>query len=408
MNSILLIGTLILAGFALGEGAAFLRLPKVTGYIAAGILLNPDLFGLFPKDFAAQAVIVTDIALAFITFSIGGALRSETLRDMGKTAVLIAVHESVLAFALVLAAVAFAALWLLPDQPATCAAHGLALGVLAAALAAPTDPTATLAVEHEYGARGQVSSIVLNVAALDDMLGVINYSLAIVIAKAATKQLSVDVGVALMPAARILGAIALGAFSGSAFNLLTHLVKRTTEGMYIVVLSGLLSLCYGVARLLELEPLLATMTVGAVVVNWNAQQERIFQVLERYTEQLIFVLFFTLSGLHLDFAMMSSSVGLIALFVVARAVGKAVGCFLGGTLAGASSTVKKYVPAGLIPQGGIVIGLAITIKQDPAFADYADLLLSVIIGATVFHELIGPLLAKMALRRAGETQGNSG
>ena len=122
----------------------------------------------------------------------------------------------------------------------------------------------------------------------------------------------------------------------------------------------------------------------------------LFNVLGRYTEELVFVLFFTLSGMHLDFSVLVDNVALVG------SLGKGLGAITGATLAKTSGPVRRYVVGGLIPQGGIVIGLALLIKQNPAFGGIADIVISVIIGATVIHELLGPILSKVALGAAGE------
>jgi len=148
--------------------------------------------------------------------------------------------------------------------------------------------------------------------------------------------------------------------------------------------------------------LLSTMTMGTIVVNYNPKREQIFQVLERYTEQLIFILFFTLSGMHLNFSVLSTYFVLMVFFVIFRAIGKVSGTILGAHLSKSSAPVKRYTAGGLIPQGGIVIGLALLIKQNHSFDAISDMIISIIVGATIVHEIIGPVLSKTMLKKAGE------
>jgi len=142
--------------------------------------------------------------------------------------------------------------------------------------------------------------------------------------------------------------------------------------------------------------------MGFVVVNFNKQSELIFRILERYTEQLIFVLFFTISGMHLNVAVLADYSLLVLLFILFRALGKYTGTRIGGGKSPAK--VKNYTAGGLIPQGGIVIGLALLINQNPDFSAIADPFINIILGATVIHEIIGPVIAKFSLKRAGEIQ----
>jgi Kef-type K+ transport system membrane component KefB len=206
----------------------------------------------------------------------------------------------------------------------------------------------------------------------------------------------------LKPAVAILGAVFLGIAFGFIFNLSTKFLKKETEGALIVVVFALLSLCFGIATILDADELLSTMIMGIVVVNYNPNREKIFKILERYTEELIFILFFVLSGMQLNFSILSSHILLVLFFVILRSIGKVSGAITGAVLAKSSSKVKKYTAGGLIPQGGIVVGLALLIKQNQAFAGISDIIISVIIGATIIHELIGPILSKMAIKKAGE------
>jgi Kef-type K+ transport system membrane component KefB len=274
------------------------------------------------------------------------------------------------------------------------------------ALASPTDPSATLAVSHQYKAKGPVATTIMGVAAFDDMLGIINFSVAVSVAGTILSQkpfsFSGSVG---GPVIVIVGGIATGIIFGLILNQLTQYICRETEGALIVLIIAILCLCFGLARRLEVDELLAAMTAGAVVVNFNRQSERVFKILERYTEEMIFVLFFTLSGMQLDVSTLGGVLPFILLFVALRALGKMGGTAAGAYLAGASSHVRRYAAFGLIPQGGIVVGLALMVKSNPDLEPIGDIVMSIVIGATVIHELVGPLVAKFALTRAGEIRG---
>jgi len=403
MESALVVGLIILVGLAMGETARLLRLPKITGYIAAGIVLNPRLTGWIPVDFVHHTGGITDIALAFITFSVGGTLLISRLKRLGKGIITIALLEAELAFFFAIFGV-FAATYLLGYR---FSGHEYAmllpLCILLGATASPTDPTATLAVAHEYKAKGDVSASIMGIAALDDALGIINYSIAIAVAGIFMGDtLSVKSAV-IEPFLSVAGGILLGTIFGWLLKSGVVLFQRETESAMIVLVFGMLAACFGVAGMLVLDELLATMAMGVVVANFCRYQEQIFQMLERYTEELIFVLFFTLSAMHLNFAAFSAGVvSLVVLFVIFRAAGKFAGTFVGATLAGASQKVRRYTAFGLLPQGGIVIGLALMIRGKPEFAPVADTFIGIVIGATVLHELIGPVMAKLALSRSGE------
>jgi Kef-type K+ transport system membrane component KefB len=403
MQSLLIVGIIVFTGFIFGELATKIRLPKVTGYILAGILLNPGLFNIVPQNFIVHTDPVTNIALSFITFSVGGTLFYPHIKRLGRGIFYMTVCEAEFAFlAVILGFLAITPLFI-HLEGATWSATFIPISLLIGSLASPTDPSATLAVVHEYKARGDVSSTILGIAAFDDALGIINYSFAIAIAQVFILHKNFSLfGSLLNPLIIIVGAVLLGIAFGFVFNLITQFIKKETEGVFIVVILALLSLCFGVAKLTGLDELLATMAMGIVVVNYNSKRKKIFKILERYTEELIFVIFFTISGMHLKFSVLSTSYMLVLFFIIFRTIGKFSGITAGASISKASTMVKRYTAGGLIPQGGIVIGLALMIKQYHAFDAVSDIIISIIIGATVIHELIGPISSEIALKKAGE------
>jgi Kef-type K+ transport system membrane component KefB len=403
MDPLLYVGIIIAAGYFLGELMEKIRLPKVTGYIIAGILLNPGIFPIIPDSFAVHTDLVTNISLSFITFSVGGTLHYRTIKKLGKSIILITVFEAEFAFLLVILGFFLVSPFFVNTANTSWAAVVVPLSLLAGALASPTDPTATLAVIHEYKAHGAVSSTIMGVAAFDDALGIMNYSLAVAISGifVAGRAFSMSASI-IGPLLDIAGAVATGIAFGLVLNLITGLFKKESEGSLIVIILGILLLCFGTAGLLGVDELLSTMVVGIVVTNFNPRRNSIFRILERYVEELVFVLFFTLSGMQLNFSVLANSLLLVLFFILFRFLGKVSGAVSGGLLAHSPAKVKKYTFGGLIPQGGIVIGLALLVKQKAGFQHVADILISMIIGAAVIHELIGPILSKTVLKRAGE------
>ncbi len=403
MDGTLTVGTIIFGGFILGELLSKLGFPRVTGYILAGIGLNPSLNPIVPQAVVDHSAVVTNISLAFITFSVGGTLYLPKLRKLGKSILTITAMESMGAYVAV--ALGFATLGpLVLHLPHGWLAGFLPMALLTGALAAPTDPSATLAVIHQFKVKGEVSSTIMGVAAFDDGAGILAYSLALAAADVLVSGSSFDPLTSLgEPLLAIFGAVALGVAFGALLDLMVRTVlRKDTEGALIVVVLGLLGLCFGAARAADLDELLATMSMGVVVANFCVKGEQVFSLLERYTEELVFVLFFTISGMHLQPGVLMDSWALVLLFVGLRMVGKISGTMLGAKISDAPSKVRRYAAGGLIPQGGIVIGLALLMRENPSFQEFSDILINVVLGATVLHEIIGPVIAKASLARAGE------
>ena len=403
MQSILIFGVILIAGYFMGEIATKIKLPRVTGYILAGVLLNPSVFNFIPKDFINHTNLITNISLSIITFSVGGTLSYYSIKKLGKGILFITLFEAQFAFLSVFVGFLVVTPFFIHIPDATWLTIFIPISILIRSLASPTDPSATLAIVHEYKAKGDVTSTIMGVAAFDDALGIINYSIAIAIAGAFALNNSFSMTSTILELSiTIGGAIILGTLFGFIFNAIMSIIKKDTDGALIVCIFGLLLICFGTATLLGVDELLATMMMGVIVVNFNSRKNKIFQIIEQNTEELIFVLFFTLSGMHLDFSVLSSSYILVLFFVVFRIIGKFLGTFLGASISKSSTVVKKYTASGLIPQGGIVIGLALMLKQNPAFENISNIILTIIIGTTIIHELIGPVLAKIALKKAGE------
>jgi NhaP-type Na+/H+ or K+/H+ antiporter len=409
MDPVLAIGIIIVVGFIFGELAQKIKLPRVIGFIIAGIVLNPDLAVFFPHT-AAQSErlirsgnLVINLALCFITFSIGGTLSLLKLKKLGKGILWITILEAQFAFLFVTIGVLAAAFFMMKGPAVNWLNTYIPFALLIGCIASPTDPTPSLAISHEYKAEGDVTSTILGVSALDDAVGIINFSLAMVAASSIALHTKFSLYTSMgEPLIMIIGSLALGAFFGLLLNAVSLFLNKKTEGALIVAIFGLLALCFGIANTLKWEALLATMAMGVMVVNFNPIQDKIFRSLERYTEELIFLMFFVLSGMQLKFSVLPTASVMIIFFVILRVLGKTAGTVLGAAIAGSSGNVKKFTSAGLIPYGGIVVGLGLIMKQVPEFSGFADIIIAVVIGATILSEIIGSVCIKFALKGAGE------
>ncbi|MFC1480470.1 cation:proton antiporter [Candidatus Omnitrophota bacterium] len=403
MNTFLIIGSVVFVGFVLGQELEKMKLPKIVGYLLAGIVMNPQVCPLIPKTITTSTNIIENIAIAFIAFSIGGSIVFSEVKKLGKGILYITLFEAEITFL----AITVGFLVLLPlvthFPHSTWFTYFIPLSLLLGCLGSPTDPSVALAVNHEYSAKGEVSSTMLSVAAFDDVLGIINYSVALVIAQAIiTQQQFSAYDAFFVPFLIIVGSVILGGVLGIIFNLITIRIAKETEGVFFVLVLSALTLCWGLATLVHAEQILSIMVMGIVVANFNPNPKKIFNMLERYSEELIFLLFFTLSGMHLDFSLSPVVLLLLLFFVIFRIAGKFAGTALGATVAKSSPQIKKYTASGLIPFGGIVIGLALMMQQNPAFNEISKYLVSIIVGATIINEFIGPIFVKKALKATKE------
>jgi len=404
MNSILIIGMILLTGFLFGEIAVKLKLPKVTGYLMGGLLLNPQVTHIVEPGFMEGMEFIIDLSLAVITFAIGGHLTYKEFRTLGKSIFTIAVLQAELTLvAVALGLYAFFTFFpaLVPFDPIYITPFVLLMG----ALALPTDPAVLLAIKNEYHAKGEVTSTIFGIAAIDDVLTFANWAVIVGIAKAALSAESEGIGNTIaMVALSLLLTVAIGVACGIIFNLITKVLPREDKNFLVISLFGMLLSCFGLAKMLGVDEMLSTMVMGFVVVNYNIYRSHIFQLLERYTEELIFVLFFTLSSMQIDLLSLDKAFYLVILFIVIRFAGKWAGARSGALLSGASRNVKKHSIWGLIPQGGIIIGLALSLSEYKIFNPVTELIISIVIGAVIIQELLSPMLIKRSLRRVGELE----
>lgn len=401
MNVILSIGILIFIGYIAGELAEKVKLPKISGYILAGILLNPDLSGIMSSQFVDHTNPLLSISLSVITFSIGGSLSAEKLRTTGSKILTLTVMECVFAFLSVFLFMFFTLYFFIHIFDSVYVI--IAISLVLASLAAPTDPSATLAVIHEYKAKGEVSSSMMEIAAFDDIVGIIIYTLVTAFAAFFLGKSDIELSKTFLDlGVDIGGALIVGGLVGFLFYLIIKIFKKQEEGTLIVLTLGLILLSYGIADYFGFESLLATIALGAVVVNFNPLSDKIFKLIERYTDELIFVVFFTLSGMQLSISSITGSYALIFIYIIARIIGKFSGIYSGAKITKSDSKIMKYTAGGLIPQGGIVIGLALLLAKDPVFKETGSIIMGVVIGAALIHEIIGPIISRFSLKKAGE------
>jgi Kef-type K+ transport system membrane component KefB len=243
----------------------------------------------------------------------------------------------------------------------------------------------------------------LGIAAFDDVAGIIIYTIAIAFSSSMIGDSSLAIPHVLLELTKdIGGSVLVGVVLGLIFKYISKIFKKESDGSLIVIVIGIILLGYGISDSFGFEPLLTSMTLGAVVINTNSFSGKIFNLLERYTDELIFVVFFSLSGLHLQLSSIGGSLIIIAIYVFARMAGKFTGIYTGASILKTDLKVKKYTAWGLFPQGGIVIGLALLLRDNPAFNEYASTIIGIVIGAALIHEILGPLVSKIALKKSGD------
>lgn len=387
---IISVAFMLLFGFAMTRITKLLKLPNVTAYILAGILIGPYCLGLIPQRIIDGMDFLSDIVLAFIAFSTGEFFRFSTLKKSGAKVMVITVCEALLA-SVVVFIVTFFVLRL-----------DLAFSVVLAALASATAPASTVMTIRQTGAKGDFVDTLLQVVALDDIVGLVAYSIAISVAVSSkTGAGAFHVWDIIKPLLINIGVFALGGVFGFLMKLMMP-KKRSTDNRLIISIALLFSFC-GICTLLDISPLLGCMSMGTVYINIT-DDDKLFKQLNYFSPPLL-LLFFVRSGLNfkLDVLVNSSgSIGTTPLIVIGilyfffRIVGKYAGAFLGCLAVGKPKETRNYLGLALIPQAGVAIGLA-ALGARTLGGDDGVALNTIILASSVLYELIGPACAKLAL-----------
>ena len=386
MNTLFYLAVAMLAGLLMTRVTRLVKLPNVTAYLIAGVLIGPCVFKLVPEAELNNFSIITEAALGFIAFSIGDQFKLSSLKALGKSALIITALESLGAVVVVMSITL-----LLGFDPIVC--------VMLGALSASTAPAATLLIVRQYKTSGPLTDMLLPVVAADDATGLIAYSICVNIALGMVNHDPFSViNTILIPLVDIVLALLVGALIGFALALSNKYFKSHTNRMSLAIAAVFLGV--GVADHFGLSNLLLCMAMGAVYVNLRDDAERVLGCIDDWTYPL-FMLFFVISGAELNLATLPK-VGLIGIiYIFARFGGKFLGSWIGGTITHQPPVVKDNIGWALMPQAGVAIGMAtMALAQLPL--EYGQQIQTVILSATLVYEIVGPIASKNALKRAGE------
>ena len=385
LDTFLTLAVMIFAGMAMGRVAKLCRLPNVTGYLVAGLLLGPSVLGIVPEDFSGDIAVISDAALGFIAFSIGSEFKLSYFKRVGATPIVIAIFESLFAVLFVLAALLIGG-------------NDLSFSIMLASIAAATAPAATIMVIKQYKAKGPVTETLLSVVALDDAVALILFGVSVSIAQSVGHPGSVSLLSSIAkPFLEILGALVCGFLLGILFTIPLRWFQKESNRTALTV--GFIFAGIGLANLLGFSSLLLIMAMGAALANLSDEATNIMRLTDRLTPP-IFVLFFVGSGAELQLSVLPT-IGLVGvLYVVFRVAGKWAGAGFGAVLCRADSRITKYLGPALIPQAGVAIGLSLVATQ--VVPEYGAAIRAIILCGTLIYELIGPGITKLCLKKAGE------
>ncbi len=389
MDELTSLGLILLLALLAGHLVKVVRIPEVTGYILAGIALGPSILGWVSAENLLALEVLSEVALGLILFSIGSVFEFSRFRRLGRQFLNLTLVESALAAALVTIGV------LVLGQPWQVA---LLLGAIAIA----TAPASTLMVIRELDSSGPLTDNLLGIIAVNNLFCITAYAVVAAAIDLASGLGGRSIFDALYLAAyplvwQLVGSAAWGYLVGMLLAGWSTQVRETGE--MLILLAGSILLCVGVSRLLDLSPLIASLAVGATMINLSGGSRRLFETLAG-TDPPFYAIFFVLAGADLDLALVPAMgvVGLV--YVGGRSLGKFAGAVAGARWLQLEPSVQRFLGFGLLAQAGLAVGL--TLQIEGRYEAYAPSVSTVVLASVAIFEMFGPISTRFALMRAGE------
>ena len=404
MATLLSISIAALAGLFMTRLFKPLKLPDVTAYIVAGILVGPYFLGRlgiaglgFPEGGTEPLALISDIALGFIAFSIGNELRLSELKHTGRRAAIIGVVQALAAAVLVDLALLGVHL-LFPEKLSV--AQAITLGAIATA----TAPAATLMVVRQYKAKGPLTDLLLPIVALDDAVGLVVFAVSFGTAKSMVLGGADVAAMLLNPLIEILASLLLGAVMGVVLTYLERYFHSNTNRLSLTIIFVFLTVALSKLTLplgkftLSFSPLLVCMMLGTVFCNICELSSDLMERSDKWTAPL-FTLFFVVSGAELNVTADSAIILIGLVYILFRSLGKFFGAFAGAKATGCDKTICDNLGITLLPQAGVALGMCLTATE---LGTQGMLIRNIILFSVLVYELIGPPMTKWALTRAGD------
>ncbi|MBQ6772679.1 MAG: cation:proton antiporter [Synergistaceae bacterium] len=384
------------------------KFPDVTAFLIAGVLVGPYVLGRFNIGFntsteLAGVNILSSLALGFIAFDIGSEFRLSEIREMGKNALFIGTFQAVAATILVDIALILLSLKLGEDLLPIPAA--ITLGAIASA----TAPAATLMVVRQFKAKGPVTDLLLPIVALDDAAGLIIFAVSIGIAQAMTGGVINLVSIALNPLIEIICSLILGAFMGVILTWLEKLFFSNTNRLSMTIAFIMMTISLASREIyigqvrIAFSSLLVCMTLGTVFCNMSEYSADIMKRSEKWSAPL-YAVFFVISGARLELSVFKYPFVILTglVYILTRCAGKYFGALFSSSIMHCSENVKKYLGITLFPQAGVALGMVVSAQS--LGSEMGGLIRNIILFSVLIYELVGPMMTRNALMKAGEIE----
>ena len=409
METLLSISIALCAGLLVSRFVKPLKMPAVTGYLIAGILIGPyclGKLGVTGLGFTSMAEVkalslFNDVALGFIAFAIGNEFRLSQLKHTGRQATVIGIFQALAAALLVDVVLIALHEFVLGDKlPLTDA---ITLGAIATA----TAPAATLMVVRQYKAKGKLTDLLLPIVALDDAVGLIVFSVSFGVAKALNLGMFDLTSILLEPVLEIIASLLLGLIMGIIFSAVEKYFKSNSKRLSLSITFVILTVALSMMEFrigtvkVGFSSLLVCMMLGTVFCNVCDFSEEIMGKTDRWTAPL-FILFFVLSGAELELNVLGDAaiVGIGLAYIITRSLGKYLGAFISAKAVHCEPLIQHYLGITLLPQAGVALGMSVTVAQ--TLGAEGQMVRNIVLFGVLIYELVGPTLTRIALTKSGD------
>ncbi len=398
MQTLFYIGIIFVLGSFMKAVSSKLGILNVVGYLILGFIIGPEVLGIISYKFIEETHIITDLALSLIAVLVGANLKYNIIKEVWKQIAFVSLLETTFTFLLVGGSFylffGFLGLGFAEEKRLTIA-------LLFGGLASATAPATILAIIHELRAKGRFTSFLLSVVAADNAIALIFFSFVITITRAMMGSDGCSFSTFLSVFSVIFFSVALGVV-GALISEFIDRIFINRPSIKTTSTLGMIFITYSLSDYWDLEPLFSSLVMGVVMANISNEFFLVKEEFDHHIKDIIFLLFFTLSAMHLNIGFLLSMPLVVLVYVFFRISGKVIGVWAGSKLSGANKHIQNYLGLALFPQAGIAIGLALSLHNEPGFELMAPIVLNVIIATTMVHELLGPLFTTYVIKRSGE------
>ena len=400
MDSLFYVGLIFVLGALMKWVSLKLNVLYVVGYLTLGFLLGPKMFNIVPQEFIDGSHVIIDLSLALISVLVGANLKYNLLKDVWKQIVVISMFEAFFTFTFI--GTIFYLLFDFLDM-GFGTNYQLTIALIFGALASATAPATILAVIHQLKIKNKFSSFLLAVVATDNAITLILFSLVVISTRASTQFAGYTYDTVFVIVPIIFFTIVVGVL-GAIISELIDRVFKNYKSIKTTSTLGMIFLVYSTSSYYGLDPMLASLVMGIVMANISKSFYVVKEEFDYHLQDIIFLLFFTISAMHLNLEFILYMPWVICIYVLFRILGKVIGVYVGGTVVKADDNIKKYLGIALFPQAGIAIGLSLALQTELGFETVAPIVLNIIIATTMIHEFIGPLVTKYVLIKNSDSK----